>query len=267
MSFNTVLTVLFLLVFIVLPLLSRAMRQSSRPRNGGLPPVPPGGRPDAGEAEVPPWVAEAQRRVREARAEASAEASSGAPSGRPPAPPLVPEDARGRSLAAPEGPLVRGDPFERPEVPTAPGDLVPDDPFGRGLAGRGSQAGQAGMGPGQAPAMGQPPMQPAAQPASRQPAAVPTVAGREQLEVAVVAVEAEKAGGKKVEEEIAEVVLAATPAHERRRRSRGGARLWGMGMQHFGARHVVTGVIWHEVLDEPAWRRRQRRASSRPRSR
>jgi hypothetical protein len=272
-SLDTLLSILFLLVFIVLPLLSRAMRKSSQQRPGAPPRPPQGNMPDFGEADAPPWLAEAQRRVREARGEGPAEASTSAPGGRPlvsgdpftelePSQrgrQMVPEDPQGRAFAPPGGPLVQADAADRPYVPPADGKLVPEDPFGGGLMGTGSQPGQAGAGPQAAQGGGQA----AARPAAAQPPArpaVPVPAERREYEVAVVAVEA---GGKGS----AERAWTATPAHMRRRRGRGGARLRAMGVQRFSGRDVVSGLIWHEILDEPAWKRRQRRASSRPRSR
>ena len=84
MSFDTLLTLVFVVVFIVLPLVSRVLRERNRPptaQRGGTPPRAPegtvlDGTPPAADGELPAWLAEAQRRVREARERATAEAST-----------------------------------------------------------------------------------------------------------------------------------------------------------------------------------------------
>jgi hypothetical protein len=79
-SFDTLLTVVFVVVFIVLPLVSRVLRERNRPptaQRGATPPRAPegtvlDGTPPVAEGELPAWLAEAQRRVREARERAGA---------------------------------------------------------------------------------------------------------------------------------------------------------------------------------------------------
>lgn len=312
MSLDTLLSILFLLVFIVLPLLSRAFRQGSPPgRSSGRETSgrPPASAPGPERADEPPWLAEAQRRVREARDAAGearkqvsgrgsdAEAStaprerplvSGDPFGqgepRPSGRTLVPEEPFGRQRPrpgqrtlvpeepfgrragpAPGGTLVPEDPFQGTPAPSRPGSLVPEDPFERGLAGRGAEPpvpGHAddtlGREGGPVPRVG--------------PTTAPRMAGAE--------VGAEGAGarpgrgrrgrrsgktGSTVEGTM--TVTLVTPAYGRRRGRSAGARLGPVDLLRFDRKAIVGGLVWHEILDEPAWKRRQRRASSRPRSR
>ncbi len=299
MSFDTVLSLLFLLVFIVLPVLSRILRRrAGTPRAGSesAERTTPGRPPSADVGgEVPPWLAEAQRRVREAReaerggARGPAEpaAPTGADSGAAPetrggvgAParpaetgdrPLVPQDVghamvppaerglvrqdaghpmappaerglvrqdAGHPMAPPpERGLVPGDPFEVPTAPRAR-PLVPEDPFAKGLARRvgASEEGAAARAAGEARA-------------PRQGATAPG-------EIEYVVIEA-----------VARRRRARHRTRMRRHAPHGRARLEVVDLLRFEREAVVSGLIWHEILDEPAWKRRRRRASSRPRSR
>jgi len=268
-SFGTILSLLFLLIFIVLPLLSRVMRQGPQAGSGapGRRPQPPGrpqprqpGDAAQGQGGTPPWLAEAQRRVREARGEAEPQAST-APPGRPLVPQdpfgpavrpgdatLVPEDAAAPYVPAGGRTLVPED-AAAPYVPAGgrtlvpgerPGGLVPEDPFERGLVGDAS-AGQQDATLGRE---GTPPGRPIGSP-QREP--------RPRRDEAAMRGSGRGAAAR------------SAAAYGRRRQARAGARLGPVDLLRFDRRAIVNGLIWHEILDEPAWKRR--RASSRPRSR
>ncbi len=264
MSFDTLLTLVFVVVFIVLPLVSRVLRERNRPptaQRGGTPPRAPegtvlDGTPPAADGELPAWLAEAQRRVREARERATAEAStqSGrsrslvpddpfetvAPADRPH--PLVPEDAN------------RG----KPQVRPVGRSLVPQDPFEDDLAGAGgAQRGAAGLG-----REGVPPMMPSAGTRPESAVAAERRARAEASDRPPSKQERQRRPGPRVEP-----TSAGAPAYRRRRGWHDGARLGGVGQLRFDREAIVSGLIWHEILDEPAWKRRRGRVPSRPRSR
>jgi len=275
-SFDTLLTVLFVVVFIVLPLVSRVLRERNRPPTGrqgparppatgdtAAEPAPPSGQGDSGQGDsgpgdLPAWVAEAQRRVREARERATAEASTRPETRRTlvsedPFEPLAPAD-RQRTM-------VPEDPFRgRPRPPTAGRKpLVPEDPFEKGLVGPGD-AQRAGPGLGREGV-----------PASPGPRAGRETASEAERRTRTDAGEAFPTQGRQprrrrtASEE--QPGPFGSPARARRHAGPGGARLMGVAQLRFDREAIVSGLIWHEILDEPAWKRRRGRAPSRPRSR
>jgi hypothetical protein len=264
-SFDTLLTVLFVVVFIVLPLVSRVLRERNRPPTSGQgparPPAPGGSpaeqAPPSGQGDLPEWVAEAQRRVREARERATAEASTLPEQSRTlvsedPFQPLAPAD-RQRTM-------VPEDPFRgRPRVPTRGRSLVPEDPFEKGLVGP-EDARRAGTG------LGREGMAPAAGPRARR-----ETAGEAELRTATAAGEAPSGARRRQRRPPAAVDEVwrpgGMPAHARRHAGRDGARLLGVGQLRFDRDAIVSGLIWHEILDEPAWKRLRGRVPSRRRSR
>ncbi len=271
MSFDTLLTVVFVVVFIVLPLVSRVLRERNRPpssRGGPARPPAPGDTPtattspdrqgqgdtgqgDGEQSDLPAWVLEAQRRVREARERAGAEASTQPPRrgtlvSEDPFEPLAPADRRRT--------MVPEDPF-RGAARSGAGErkLVPEDPFERSLVGPGD-AQRAGPGLGRE---GAPPPPPAARSATeatppRRP--VPPRAPRR---------EDRPRAPSSVEEGGPRVMRTGT----RRHGGHAGARLVGVGQVRFDREAIVRGLIWHEILDEPAWKRLRGRVPSRRRSR
>ncbi len=283
MSFDTLLTLLFVVVFIVLPLVSRVLRERNRPptsRQGPTRPPAPDGSPaeqvpPRGQGDLPEWVAEAQRRVREARERATAEASTRPAQGRTlvsedPFEPLAPADRR-RTMV-PEDPfrgqprpttqgrsMVPEDPFGGQPRPSGQGRLVPDDPFEKGLVGPGDVQ-RAGPGLGRE---GMPP--------TSDPRAGRETAGEAELRTRTAAGDAPSRARQRERRPPASSDGArrpdAMPAHARRRAGRDGARLVGVGRLRFDRESIVSGLIWHEILDEPAWKRRRGRVPSRPRSR
>jgi len=247
-SFDTLLTVLFVVVFIVLPLVSRVLRERNRPptsrqgparppASGDAPaePAPPVRRGDGGQTDLPAWLAEAQRRVREARERATAEASTRPQQGRTlvsedPFAPLAPRD---RSPT-----MVPEDPFRGPgRAGKGERKLVPEDPFERGLVGP-DDAQRAGPGLGRE---GAPPRRPQE----------PRPPRREKRQSPI--------------EEVG--VPRAVRGHVRRHAGHDGARLVGVGHVRFDREAIVSGLIWHEILDEPAWKRLRGRVPSRRRLR
>ncbi len=284
MSFDALLTLLFVVVFIVLPLVSRVLRERNRPptsRQGPARPSAPGGSPaeqapPSGQGDLPEWVAEAQRRVREARERATAEASTRPEQGRTlvsedPFAPLAPAD-RSRTMV-PEDPfrgqprpsgqgrsMVPDDPFRGRPRPSGQGrSLVPDDPFEKGLVGPGD-AQRAGPGLGRE---GMPP--------TSGPQAGRETAGEAELRTRTAAGDAPPRARQRERRPAAASDEmrrpGAMPAHARRHAGRDGARLVGVGKLRFDRESIVSGLIWHEILDEPAWKRRRGRVPSRPRSR
>ncbi len=266
MSFDTLLTVVFVVVFIVLPLVSRVLRERNRPptaQRGATPPRAPegtvlDGTPPVAEGELPAWLAEAQRRVREARERAAGEAST--------------QSRRSRSLV-PEDPFETVAPADRPH-PLVPEDadrgqpqgrpvgrsLVPDDPFGDALAGAGgAQRGGSGLG-----REGVPPMMPSDR---TRPESAVAAERRARAEASDQPQRPPKQERQRRPGPVTEPTSAGASAYRRRRGWHDGARLGGVGQLRFDREAIVSGLIWHEILDEPAWKRRRGRAPSRPRSR
>ncbi len=233
MSLDTLLSVLFVVVFIVLPLVSRVLQARNRPKAGGRPMPPSAGPPrDA----VPPWLAEAQRRVREAQARGS---------GAPDAPPLVREDPFGTPTVPPASrELVPTDEAPPLAPPVRQGGLVPEDPFEGGLFGpRGDTASPLGR------------------------EGSPDVARRGTAQRRALAFEL---GALREIEDVLEAEVGATAVQRGGTRppaSPVGARLGPVGQLRFEREAIVRGLIWHEILDQPAWLRRRGRRSSRLRSR
>ncbi|MEJ2287138.1 MAG: hypothetical protein P8Y02_00580 [Deinococcales bacterium] len=280
MSLDTVLTLLFLVVFVVLPLVSRILRERNRRAAGqtGTGGAPKAGRPTEGtpgagpgrqaDAEqVPPWLAEAQRRVQEARARTTAEASA-RPSAEAPARggALVPEDAFGPAARPSAGRALV--PEDASTQRRARG-LVPEDPFESGLVGREEER-RAGPGLGRegvpaerlpAPARAEPRLEP--RPVRREGAPSPEPAAVERGHRR----RARRARSEAHLEAEAEVIVEAMAAYGRPPGGTVGARLDVVGLLRFDREAIVSGLIWHEILDEPAWKRRRGRALSRPRSR
>jgi hypothetical protein len=265
-SFDTLLTVVFVVVFIVLPLVSRVLRERNRPptaQRGNTPPrTPEGTAPDRtappAEAELPAWLAEAQRRVREARERATAEASTR--SGRPRS--LVPDDPFETVAPADrQHPLVPEDANgSQPQVRPVGRSLVPDDPFGDDLVGTGgAQRSGAGLG-----REGAPPMMPSD---GTRPESAVAAERRARAEASDRPQRPPRQERQRRPRPGREPSSAEAPAHRRRRGWRDGARLEGVGQLRFDREAIVSGLIWHEILDEPAWKRRRGRAPSRPRSR
>lgn len=282
MSLDTVLSLLFLVFFIGLPVVSRILRDRNRRSTGraGTGGAPPSGRgaapaqpPD--QADVPPWLAEAQRRVREASEGTAVEAST-----RPA------DETTGQAGTPNMGHLfgpAESSPAEQPaagypaaEPASVPGEastqrqgppLVPEDPFGGGLMGRqGEQRADQGLGregvpPPQAPAPTSMPVKPS--PARREGARSPEPAPgtrRRRKRVRLARAEAHL-------EAEAEALVEAIAAYARPPGRAVGARLDVVGLLRFDREAIVSGLIWHEILDEPAWKRRRWRVPSRPRSR
>lgn len=266
MSFDTLLTVLFVVVFIVLPLVSRVLRERNRPptsRQGTARPPAPGGAPagqasPGGDGDLPDWVAEAQRRVGEARERANTEASTQRKEDRS----LVPEDPFGTLAPADRrGRMVPEDPF-RGQGPARAQErtLVAGDPFEKGLVGA-EEAQRAGPGLGR---------EGASSPPARGPRSE-TAVGAERRTRAEAG---EARPARDLEAELqSRPGTGALPGgsgsltHARRRARRHGARLGDVGQLRFDREAIVSGLIWHEILDEPAWKRRRGRVPSRPRSR
>jgi len=263
-NFDALLTLLFLVVFFVLPLLSRVMRGRGRPpttRPGGAPQRPggpptqgagaPGERPTGpvvgGEQDTPAWLREAQRRVRDAQT--GGRASAGAPS---PAPSPTPS-------GAPSGALLR----------PRPGTLVPEDPFGRRLmerpdAGRAGGLGREGGKPaaGRVPRSAAPPAGPHAHDSLGREG-LPPRGRRAAASAGWTAASARRApAGSHRSSPYALRAVRTRPLGDRR-----GARLGAGDLLRFDRGSIVRGLIWHEILDEPAWKRRYGRKPSRPRSR
>ncbi len=282
MSLDTVLSLLFLVFFIGLPVVSRILRDrnrrsSGRAGTGGAPPSRRGAAPaqPPDQADVPPWLAEAQRRVREASEGTAVEAST-----RPAD--ETPGQAGPPTMGHLFGPAERS-PAEHPaaghpaaEPAPVPGEastqrqgppLVPEDPFGGGLMGRqGEQRADQGLGregvpPAQAPAPASMPAE--APPARREGAPSPEPAPgtrRRRKRVRLARAEAHL-------EAEAEALVEAIAAYARPPGRAVGARLDVVGLLRFDREAIVSGLIWHEILDEPAWKRRRWRVPSRPRSR
>lgn len=286
MSLGTLLSILFLLVFIILPLLSRAFRQGSGPGTGS--PQRPV-RPGADDEELPPWLAEAQRRVREARGEAGEVTERTRPdpqaSSSPRERPLVPDDPFQRSGRREGGrSLVPGDPFQDAPRPRTEGGLVPEDPFGQAHApdrggtlvredplGRGLVRGTGTGGSGGAhvhDTLGREGVPvPRMRPTTARSGGEAAAEGRRVTTAEHVGPGRRRAvgGGSRFTGGVS--AAFTMPAYGRRRGGGGGARLSPVDLMRFDRRAIVTGLVWHEILDEPAWKRRPRRASSRPRSR
>lgn len=260
MSLDTLLSILFVVVFIVLPLVSRALRRSSGTPSGPSRPARPSQPPGEGSAapneaapggasagEGPPWLVEAQRRVREAQARGAAEASTEASRPAPQAGgTLVPEDpfgelgrANGGEAAAPSAP-----PAPPSWAPPAQRSLVPQDPFGKGLAeGAGERRAGPLLGREGEPAAGDVP--PSTQ---REPQPPP---GPRALQ-----------WGERRRGRASSGWGAVAGAYGRPHREGMSARLGVVGLLRFEREAIVRGLIWHEILDEPAWKRRRGRPLS-----
>ncbi|HKI57731.1 MAG TPA: hypothetical protein VKA00_00770 [Trueperaceae bacterium] len=273
MSLDTLLSVLFLLVFIVLPLLSRAFRQGPRAGGGGPQQRPPASPEDA---EAPPWLAEAQRRVREARqavgearerGQATPERSAPDASPSPRQRTLVSEDPFERAeWPSGERTLVPEDPFRQASPRSRGGGMVSEDPFERGLvAGPGTARAGATHADDTLGREGVPAPRPRptaasgrGAPRNEEPAPGMEDASRARRRRA-------RSGGVRLMGGDADDPTVS--AHGRRRGGAAGARVRSVDLMRFDGRAIVSGLIWHEILDEPAWKRRSWRTSSRPRSR
>jgi len=279
-SFDTLLTVLFVVVFIVLPLVSRVLRERNRPPASRQPPARPrapgstpaetaptsgqgnGGQEGTGQegtggSDLPAWVVEAQRRVREARERATAQAST-----RPEqAGTLVSEDPFGPPVPADrQRTMVPEDPFRgRGGSRTGDRKLVPGDAFEKGLVGPGDAQragpglGREGVPPVPDPGAGRETASEAERRTRTDAGEAFGMPGRQAPRPRAASEEGPRAGG--------------APARAQRHPWPDGARLAGVGQLRFDREAIVSGLIWHEILDEPAWKRRRGRAPSRPRSR
>ncbi len=271
-NFDALLTLLFLVVFFVLPLLSRVMRGRGRPpttRPGGAPQRPggpptqgtgaPGERPTGpvagGDQDTPAWLREAQRRVRDAQA--GGRTSAGAPSGTSSG---TPSGTRsGTPSGTPSGTLLG----------PRQGTLVPEDPFGRGLMERPEASRPGGLGrEGGGPAAGRVP-RPAAPPAgphahdSLGREGLPPRGRRAAASAGWTAASVRRAPAASHRgSPYALRAVRTRPLGDRR-----GAKMGAGDLLRFDRRSIVRGLIWHEILDEPASKRRYGRKPSRPRSR
>ena len=294
-DFDTLLSLLFLVFFVGLPLLSRVMRQRNRnqapPGRGGDTPSDRGAAADRGQAtrtqpradDLPAWVREAQRRVQEAERRAR-DAGSGGPTA----------DAVPPSRSPAAGPRqVGGRPIGRPLVDPS---LVPEDPFdgtlmGPGQARRGAQdgLGREGMAPSSAPpprrpTLGGPPggglgregaAPPAGGPGSLARSASAPAARRGRSRsvgqygafVASRAPASRRRGKRPIDEAADAGTLRRRERTARRAGRAPGATLGAVDLVRTDRVSLVRALIWHEILDEPASKRRPGRPSSRLRSR
>lgn len=257
---DTLLGLLFFVVFFVLPVLSRARsKQPPQGRTGAPPagrtaPAPtassgagrasnPGpsaagsGRPQASTAPqgAPPpdsplaMLEEIRRRVQEAQ---ERERAGRQPTG---------QAGTSRATTAPRAPAAR--PTTASAGAPAGRGPVSSDPFERGLA------------------SGEPRRPPPASALGREGRSATVTADPLRVE----RLPARRKGSIDGPEAPAAGRTAPAPADKRRKDAGVGARLGALGLDRLDRATVLHGLVWHEILDEPAAYRRLRRQRSRPR--
>lgn len=263
---DTLLGLLFFVVFFVLPVLSRARskqppqgrtgapspgRTASAPTASGgsggasnpRPSAMGGGRPQAGTASqgtptqgAPPpdsplaMLEEIRRRVQEAQErERAGKRQAGQPDPT-------------RAASAPRAPASR--PAANSAGAPAGRGLVSSDPFERGLV------------------SGEPRRPPPASALGREGRTTATVTADP---LRVERLPARRKGTIEGPEAPAARRATQAPADKRRRDAGLGARLGALGLDRLDRATVLHGLVWHEILDEPAAYRRLRRQRSRPR--
>lgn len=258
---DTLLGLLFFVAFFVLPVLSRA--RSKQPPQGQTGAPPPGrtapaptalsgsgrasnpgpsaagsGRPQASTAPpqgAPPpdsplaMLEEIRRRVQEAQ---ERERAAKRPAG---------QSGTTKATTAPRAPAAR--PTAASAGAPAGRGLVSSDPFERGLV------------------SGEPRRPPPASALGREGRTATVTADPLRVE----RLPARRKGTIDGPEAPAARRTASAPADKRRKDAGVGARLGALGLDRLDRATVLHGLVWHEILDEPAAYRRLRRQRSRPR--
>lgn len=262
---DNLLGLLFFVVFFVLPVLSRARsKQPPQGRTGAPPPGRTAPAPTAssgsGRASNP-----APSAAGSGRPQASTAPQGAPPQGAPPpdSPLAMLEEIRRRVQEAQEreragrrpggksgtskATTAPGAPAARPSTASAGAPagrgLVSSDPFERGLV------------------SGEPRRPPPASALGREGRTATVTADPLRVE----RLPARRKGTIDGPEAPAARRTAPAPADKRRKDAGVGARLGALGLDRLDRATVLHGLVWHEILDEPAAYRRLRRQRSRPR--
>lgn len=279
LNLDTLFTILFLIFFVVVPLVTRAQKRAK----GGQPGAPRSDDNAAGRGpadrtatatsqemeSLPGWLREAQRRVQQAQEQ------QGAPTGTP----------KGTSLGTPssrslttdtgglfethgptptssttlgrEGPAGGRPPSSRTPAAPSAGDTMGRMTTSRSIPARVDQRATQASGrgqPGQS-LQGRPATQAASGPGREaRPAPGSSTLGREGPP-ASTATDAGRRSRSRID--AVEDVHGAKRPHG----SAAGATLGRAGLVAMNRRSIVSGLIWHEILGQPAWKRHGRTPS------